>query len=117
MGMRAFFHEIPRRHSNSGFGQESLGLRRRITILALLITLGKTQRKVYYLELAAMGGDVDARHKLGALEENVSGDMNRAAKHWMSAGAGHDYSLKAIRPDLVENYNSLPNLVENSDWR
>ena len=52
------------------------------------------KRAKYFYELAAMGGDVDARYRLGLLEE-CSGKMNRAMKHWMiAAGAGHDKSLE-----------------------
>ena len=73
----------------------------------------------YYCELAAMGGDLTARHALGvseyndgdmnralkgrmvavgAGEENDVGNMSRAIKHWMiAAGAGYDHSLAAIR--------------------
>ena len=51
----------------------------------------------YYYELAAVRGNVLVRHTLGILEEDA-GNMNRAVKHWMiSAGAGYDNSLKAIR--------------------
>ena len=51
----------------------------------------------YYWELAAMGGDIIARHNLGRLEK-LAGNMKRAMKHWMiSAGAGDDDSLTAIR--------------------
>ena len=54
-------------------------------------------KAIYYYELAAMGGDVHARHNLGVTEGNA-GNMDRAVKHWMiSAGAGHDNSLNAIR--------------------
>ena len=51
----------------------------------------------HYYELAAMGGDVNARHNLGILEYNA-GNMNRAVRHLMiSAGAGYDQSLTGIR--------------------
>ena len=52
--------------------------------------------KCYY-ELAAMGGDVYARHNLGVWE-NRAGNLDRAGRHWMiSAAAGYDKSLDAIR--------------------
>ena len=55
------------------------------------------KKEIYYLELAAMGGDATARHNLGCVEEDA-GNMNRAMKHWIiSAGAGDDVSLKKIR--------------------
>ena len=57
-----------------------------------------------YYELAAMGGDVDARHNLGVFEENA-GSMDRAMKHWMiSAGAGDDDSLKEIRQCFMNGH-------------
>ena len=44
-----------------------------------------------------MKGDVGARHNLG-IDEYEAGNTNRAMKHWMiSAGAGLDESVKAIR--------------------
>ena len=51
----------------------------------------------HYYELAAMGGNAKARHNLG-ISEMDAGNMDRAVKHFMiSAGAGHDGSLDAIR--------------------
>ncbi|KAL7528410.1 hypothetical protein ACHAXR_002434, partial [Thalassiosira sp. AJA248-18] len=51
----------------------------------------------YHWELAAMGGDEAARHSLG-IAEWKAGNMNRAMKHFMiSAGFGHDESLKKIQ--------------------
>ncbi|KAL7534416.1 hypothetical protein ACHAXR_005857, partial [Thalassiosira sp. AJA248-18] len=48
-------------------------------------------------ELGAMGGDVIARYNIGIAEWNA-GNMNRAMKHFMiSAGFGHDLSLKDIQ--------------------
>ena len=42
----------------------------------------------HYYELAAMGGDVPARHNLGVIEQKT-GNKNRAMKHLMiAAGAG-----------------------------
>ena len=56
-----------------------------------------TVKGKYYYELAAMGGHVIARYNLGCVE-HYAGNMNRAVKHWMiSAGAGHDKSLKEIQ--------------------
>ena len=58
----------------------------------------------YYYELAAMRGDVVARHNLGDLED-IAGKTSRAMKHWMiSAGAGFDKSLKAIRVCFMEGH-------------
>ena len=51
----------------------------------------------HYWELAAMLGHVDARYNLGAIEENKC-NMDRALKHYkISAGVGHDNSLKKIK--------------------
>jgi TPR repeat protein len=51
----------------------------------------------HYYELAAIGGHVVARHNLGC-DEGRAGNITRAVKHWMiSAEAGDDDSLKAIR--------------------
>ena len=58
----------------------------------------------YYLELAAMGGDVTAMHNLGMFEAR-EGNMDRAMKHWMiSAGAGYDKSLKEIREGYMNGH-------------
>jgi len=51
----------------------------------------------YYYELAAMKGDVDARHNLGCMEAS-SGNMYKAVKHWMiSVEGGMNESLKKIK--------------------
>jgi len=51
----------------------------------------------HYWELAAMGGDVYARHNLGSTEWNV-GNWDRALKHWMIAVKnGNNYTLKKIQ--------------------
>ena len=55
------------------------------------------KKERYYLELAAMKGHMLARYNLGCMEMEA-GNINRAVKHWMiSAGAGDDNSLEAIR--------------------
>ena len=56
---------------------------------------GKMAR--YYLELAAMEGNVYARHNLGATEKNA-GNFDRALKHYMIAvRGGYTDSVKAIQ--------------------
>ena len=51
----------------------------------------------HYYELAAMGGDVDARHNIGC-SEYQAGTYNRALKHFMlAAGCGSKESLSAIQ--------------------
>ena len=51
----------------------------------------------YYYELAAMGGDIVARHNLGVNEEDA-GNYDRALKHHMiSARSGYTHSLNEIK--------------------
>ena len=58
----------------------------------------------YYYELAAMGGNMVARYNLGN-NDYVAGNMVRAMKHYtISAGAGHDKSLKKIRECFLNGY-------------
>ena len=53
------------------------------------------KKQVYHLEVAAIGGDVKARHNLGCHEE-INGRMERAVKHWfIAANMGHEGSTKA----------------------
>ena len=55
------------------------------------------QKAKHYWELAAMGGDVHARHNLGTVE-TCSGNMNKALKHYMIAvGSGYHDSLMNIK--------------------
>ena len=59
----------------------------------------------YYWELAAMGGNVKARHNLGILEDKIAGNTSRALKHWMiAAAAGYDKSLEGIRKAFMEGH-------------
>ena len=51
----------------------------------------------HFYELAAMNGDVGARHNLGCLEGEV-GNNHRTIKHFiLAAGAGHKKSLDAVK--------------------
>ena len=51
----------------------------------------------HYFKLAAIGGDVYARHNLGN-NEHRAGNMNRALKHYIiAAEGGYNNSLKAIQ--------------------
>jgi len=60
------------------------------------------KKAIHYYELAAMGGDVYSRHNLG-LEEEDTGNMARALKHYMIAvRGGHTGSLEAVK-DLYTN--------------
>ena len=55
------------------------------------------KKKYYYYELAAMGGDVEARHNLGCSQARV-GNHDRALKHFMiAAGGGEKESLSVIQ--------------------
>ena len=58
----------------------------------------------YYGELAAMKGNVAARHNLG-LVELKAGNVNRALKHYMiAAGDGYDKSVSQIRQFFVNGH-------------
>ena len=54
------------------------------------------EKAKYYYELAAIGGNVVARHNLGIIE-NEAGNMDRAMNWMISAEAGYDKSLDTIR--------------------
>ena len=55
------------------------------------------KKAIHYYELGAMGGGVESRHNLGAMESNT-GNMDRAIKHYMIAvRGGHHHSLKKIQ--------------------
>ena len=54
------------------------------------------KKKVYHLEVAAIGGHVLARHNLGCHEED-NGRMERAVKHFtIAASMGDEESMKAL---------------------
>ena len=56
-----------------------------------------SKKAVHYYELAAMGGDADARYHLGSIEK-CSGNWKRAVKHYMiAAGTGDGDSVKGIQ--------------------
>ena len=55
------------------------------------------KKATHYWELAAMGGDSNARHNLGCFECNA-GNINKALKHFMIAVEfGNNGSLKTIQ--------------------
>ena len=55
------------------------------------------KKAVYYLELAAMEGDVNARHFLGCME-GAAGNEHRAFKHIIiAARAGHEKALSKVK--------------------
>jgi TPR repeat protein len=54
------------------------------------------KKKVYHLEVAAIGGCVQARHNLGCHEVR-KGRMERAVKHFIiAANMGEEVSMKAL---------------------
>ena len=58
----------------------------------------------HYTELAAIGGNVYARHNLGT-SEGKAGNKKRAMKHYMiAAEAGFDKSLETIREYFMLGY-------------
>ena len=58
----------------------------------------------HYFQLAAMGGDVTARHNIGVFEE-CAGNTNTAVKHFViAAGAGGDDSLKKIQGFFLKGH-------------
>ena len=60
------------------------------------VEIDKKKANQYY-KLAAIGGNINARHNLG-LDEQRAGNMNRALKHYMiAAGGGLNNSLKVIQ--------------------
>jgi len=61
-----------------------------------------SKKAAHYYELAAMRGDVKARHNLGVSEEKT-GNMDRAIKHYtIAAKSGHSNSLIYIQ-DLYKD--------------
>ena len=58
----------------------------------------------YYYELAAMNGDVDARHMLGNTEV-MAGNEHRAYKHFIiAAKAGFNLSLDKVKIGFTEGF-------------
>lgn len=59
-------------------------------------------KALHYYELAAMGGNILARHNLGCLEGN-SGNLHRAMKHFiMAAKAGDEDSVDKVKHGLKD---------------
>jgi len=62
------------------------------------------EKTLYYYELAAIKGNVKARHNLGIMEGDA-GNMDRAIKHYMIAvKGGGAYSLKRIQNMYIDGY-------------
>ena len=58
----------------------------------------------HYYELAAMGGDVCARHNLGCKEYNAS-NYQRAYKHYMiAAQSGYNVSLDEVKEGFMRGF-------------
>ena len=58
----------------------------------------------YYYELAAMGGNIYARHNLGC-KEISAGNYQRAYKHYMiAAKAGDKYSLDEVKEGFMRGF-------------
>ena len=58
----------------------------------------------HYWELAAMNGDVDARHNLGCMEGQAGND-DRAMKHFiLSARDGHKKSLDGVKAGFMNGF-------------
>ena len=63
------------------------------------------RKATHYWELAAIGGDVRARHDLGVFECINAGNINKALKHFMIAvGSGSNESLKKIKQLYLDGY-------------
>ena len=64
----------------------------------------ENSRVKHHWELAAIGGDVVARHNLG-IQEEVVWDMARAMKHYMIAARfGYDESLTRVREGFINGF-------------
>ena len=61
-----------------------------------------SKKTLHFYGLAAVGGNVLARHNLGLFEKR-EGNVDRAFRHWMiAAGAGYDKSLTKIREGFLK---------------
>jgi len=84
--------------------------------LSLLYHLGQgvekdKQKEIYHLEEAAIAGHPDARFNLG-WEEDESGNIERAVKHWIiSANLGDDGSIKELMEKFKEGFVSKDDLA------
>ena len=69
------------------------------------------KRAKHYWELGAIGGSIHARHNLGCSEDEAR-NRKRAYKHFLiSAKAGHENSLKAIKMGVKHGF------VTKNDYR
>ena len=62
------------------------------------------KKSQHYYEVAAIGGDVQARSNLG-INERLAGNMDRALKHYMiAAKSGHSKSMEVIKEFYTFGY-------------
>ena len=79
-----------------------LGYAEAYTSIGIAYDVGKgveidEKKATHYYELAAIGGNVEARYSLG-IEEAQAGNFDRALKHYMIAvGSGNSDSLQSIQ--------------------
>ena len=65
----------------------------------------------HYWELAAMGGDINARHNLGCMEGKAD-NFHRAMKHFMiAARAGHEKSLELVQKGFIGGFVTIDEYV------
>jgi TPR repeat protein len=65
-----------------------------------------TQKAIYHLEEAAIGGHHIARHHLGCIEAN-SGNFDRARNHFIiAANLGYENSLRCLRELYADGHAS-----------
>ena len=63
-----------------------------------------TKKAIYYLELSAIGGDVEGRYNLALIEEH-NGNYNRAYRHFiLSERAGDNDSLDKVKSGFVAGH-------------
>ena len=62
------------------------------------------KKGTHYFGIAAMRGDVDARHVLGCIEWNA-GNMDRARKHWMIA-VRDGKSLNSVKRSFMDGHTT-----------
>ena len=60
-----------------------------------------TKKAKYYLELAAMKGNVYARHNLGALEGKAGNHQRKYKHHVIAAKAGYTPSLDSVKQGFM----------------
>ena len=65
----------------------------------------------HYWDLAAMGGDINARHNLGCMEGKAD-NFHRAMKHFIiAARAGHEKSLDNVKTGFIGGFVTIDDCV------